>query len=40
MKLERSPCEVIVHPKYDHNRALIYVHEFDLENMNDFKNEF
>ena len=37
--MEGFPCEVIVHPKYNHNRALIYLHEFDLENMNDFKNK-
>ena len=38
-EVEGFPCEVVVHPRYNHNRALIYVHEFDIENMNDFKNE-
>ena len=31
------PCEVTTHPKYNFNKGLIYVHEFDLENLEEFK---
>ena len=38
-EVEGIPCGIVVYPKYNHNKALIYVHEFDLENMEHFKRE-
>ena len=30
-------CETMVHPRYNHNKELIYTYEFDVENLEDFK---
>ena len=37
-EMDGFPCEICKHPKYNYIRGLIYVHEFDLENVEDFKN--
>ena len=39
-EVEGFPCEIVVLPRYKHNRALIYILEFDLENMNDSRTNF
>ena len=31
------PCEVKIHPRFNYMKAIIYVHEFDLENIDEFK---
>ena len=36
--MDGVPCKIYKHPKYNCSRGLIYVHEFGLENVQDFKN--
>ena len=34
---DNIPCHVKEHPRYNYTKAVIYVHEFELENVEEFK---
>ena len=36
-QVDNIPCVVKAHPRFNYVKALIYVHEFDLENVDEFK---
>ena len=36
-KVDGFPCDVKVHPRFNCTKAITYVHEFDLENIAEFK---
>ena len=38
-KIDGYPCENVVNPRYNYTKALIYVHEFDLDSIEEFKGE-
>ena len=38
-EIDGYPCEIVVHPRYNYTKALINVHEFDLDSIEEFKEE-
>ena len=36
-EVDNIPCHVKEHPRYNYTKAIIYVHEFDLESIEEFK---
>ena len=36
-KVDGFPCEVKIHARFNYMETIIYVHEFDLENIDEFK---
>ena len=36
-KIDDIPCQVMMHPKFNYSKGLIYVYEYDLEEMQAFK---